>query len=147
MRYWDASAIMALLVRQESSTAMLTLLQHDPDIVTWWGSEVECYSAVMRLAREGMLDQAEAQVAEERLNQLRNSWHEVLPTETCRNQAKRMLRVHPLRAADALQLAAALVAADHDPSSIQVVSLDQRLNDAFYREGFALVTGIKGTEQ
>ena len=147
MRYWDASALVALLVRQESSAAMLTLLQHDPTIVTWWGSEVECYSAVMRLARDGMLDHAGAQAAEERLRQLRSSWHEVLPTETCRNQAKRMLRVHPLRAADALQLAAALVAADHDPSRMQVVSLDQRLNDAFYREGFLLVTGMKGSEQ
>ena len=49
-----------------------------------------------------------------------------------------MLRVHSLRAADSLQLAAALVAADHDPASLQVVSLDQRLNDALYQEGFLL---------
>ncbi|NLL82636.1 MAG: type II toxin-antitoxin system VapC family toxin [Lentisphaerae bacterium] len=120
---------------------MVTLLHHDPVIVTWWGSEVECYSALMRLVREGALDQVGAQAAEERLRLLRSSWHEVLPSETCRSQAKRMLRVHLLRAADSLQCAAALVAADHDPSRMQAVSLDQRLNDAFYSEGFVLVTG------
>lgn len=65
-------------------------------------------------------------------------WDEVEPSATCRRLAKRMLRVHSLRAADSLQLAAALVAADHDPASLQVVSLDQRLNDALYQEGFLL---------
>lgn len=139
MRYWDASALVTLLVKQESSAAMLALLLHDPEIITWWGSEVECYSAVMRLSREGVLDRAGTQVAMEHLSLLHGAWHEVLPTKTCRDLAKRMLRVHPLRAADSLQLAAALIAANHEPSRMQVVALDQRLNDAFYREGFVLV--------
>jgi predicted nucleic acid-binding protein len=50
-----------------------------------------------------------------------------------------MLRVHPLRAADALQLAAATVAAEHDPSSLELVCLDQRLSEAAGKEGFPLV--------
>ena len=49
------------------------------------------------------------------------------------------LRVHPLRAADALQLAAAFVAAERRPASLQVVTLDERLADAMRKEGFALV--------
>jgi hypothetical protein len=53
--------------------------------------------------------------------------------------ASRLLRVHPLRAADALQLAAALAAAKGDPSSLDVVCLDQRLSEAARREGFRVL--------
>jgi uncharacterized protein len=47
--------------------------------------------------------------------------------------------VHPLRAADALQLAAAVVAAERDPPSLEFVSLDDRLLEAASREGFRTV--------
>ena len=47
--------------------------------------------------------------------------------------------MHPLRAADALQLAAAFVAAERGPSSLQVVTLDERLADAMRKEGFVLI--------
>ena len=56
---------------------------------------------------------------------------EVLPAEAVREQAARLLRLHPLRAADALQLAAALVWADSPPptgtvSSPSLAACDQR---------------------
>jgi predicted nucleic acid-binding protein len=51
----------------------------------------------------------------------------------------RFLRVHRLRAADALQLAAAFTAAERRPVSLRVVTLDERLADAARKEGFALV--------
>ena len=47
--------------------------------------------------------------------------------------------MHPLRAADALQLAAAFIAAERRPVSLQVVTLDERLDDAMRKEGFALI--------
>jgi predicted nucleic acid-binding protein len=56
-----------------------------------------------------------------------------------REAAVRFLRVHPLRAADALQLAAAFVAAERRPSSLEVVTLDDRLAVAARKEGFALI--------
>ncbi|HXI12426.1 MAG TPA: hypothetical protein VNM92_07250 [Thermoanaerobaculia bacterium] len=74
-----------------------------------------------------------------RLSAMREDWSEVTPGSLVRDTARRLLRVHPLRAADALQLAAALVLADQDPSSVSVVSLDDRLRDAARREGFLLV--------
>ena len=46
---------------------------------------------------------------------------------------------HPLRTADALQLGAALVAADGDPQSLELVTLDRRLADAARREGFPVL--------
>ena len=39
--------------------------------------------------------------------ELSSGWHEVVPSSRVRSAAERLLRVHPLRAADSLQLAAA----------------------------------------
>ena len=136
MRYWDASGIVPLLVEQSHSREMEKLIEQDPDIVTWWGSSIECFSALMRLVREGRLNSSGAQAAERRLRELRKGWNEVLPTEACRRAAERMLRVHPLRAVDAQQLAAALIASDNESSMLEVVCLDQRLTEALRKEGF-----------
>jgi uncharacterized protein len=136
MKYWDASGIVPLLVRQTRTQALERLLAQDPAVVTWWGTPVECLSALMRLVREGRLSVADSRDAERRLHELRTGWDEVLPGEACRRTAERMLRVHALRAADAMQLAAALIAADHDPSRMEIVCLDQRLSEAAGREGF-----------
>jgi predicted nucleic acid-binding protein len=141
MRYWDSSAIVVLLVRQTASPRMECLLQDDPELFTWWGTPVECCSAIMRLAREGTLDRQGLRAAQDRLTELRQGWDEVLPGEACRRTAERLLRVHPLCAADAMQLAAALVAADHEPERLDVVCLDQRLADAARREGFTVLEG------
>jgi predicted nucleic acid-binding protein len=139
MKFWDASGIVPLLVRQGRTREMEHLLARDPAMVTWWGTPVECLSALMRMVREGRLADEDVRDAELRLHELRNGWDEVLPGEACRRTAERMLRVHPLRAADALQLAAALIAADHDPSRLEFVCLDQRLMAAARREGFTPV--------
>jgi hypothetical protein len=49
------------------------------------------------------------------------------------------LRVHDLRVADALQLAAALAAAEARPATLAVVCLDDRLGAAAEREGFPVL--------
>lgn len=92
-----------------------------------------------RLERENALDAKASQLAWERLAELACGWHEVEPGETVKESAKRFLRVHPLRAADALQLAAAFVAAEGRPRALPFVTLDERLADAARKEGFALV--------
>lgn len=67
------------------------------------------------------------------------SWHEIAPTDALRRSTERLLRVHALRAADSLHLAAALAAASQDPESIEFVCLDARLAGAARREGFAVL--------
>jgi predicted nucleic acid-binding protein len=74
-----------------------------------------------------------------RLDLLKEEWHELQATERARGIARRLLRVHPLRAADALQLAAALVGSEGDPTSIEMVTLDERLSEAAQKEGFTTV--------
>lgn len=139
MRFWDASAIVPLLMTEAATRPLQTLAAKDPAILVWWGTEVECASAISRLEREGALDEPTVTQAFHRLKQLAGAWHEVDPSDAVREAAVRFLRVHPLRAADSLQLAAAFVAAERRPASLEVITLDDRLALAARKEGFALV--------
>jgi len=118
---------------------MESVLRDDSVMLVWWATEVECGSALTRLEREGSLDSGELAVATRRLSDLKRAWHEVQPVENIRRVAQRLLRTHPLRAANSLQLAAALVASEDDPASMQVVCLDDRLIGAARREGLSVV--------
>ena len=139
MRYWDSSAIISLLVEEPESGGRAELLRQDPRVVTWWASRVECASALNRLCREMVLDEAGLSQALRNFESLLEACTEVLPSEEVRRRALRLLRIHPLRAADALQLAAALAAAREDPSSLPLVTSDERLRQAAAREGFKIL--------
>jgi uncharacterized protein len=139
VKFWDASAIVPLLVAERTTGRLQAIAQRDPDMLAWWGSAVECASALARLERDATLDAKSAELAFRRLTQIADTWHEIQPSELVREHAVRFLRVHPLRAADALQLAAAFIAAERRPVSLQVVTLDERLADAMRKEGFALI--------
>ena len=75
----------------------------------------------------------------DQLGLLAAAWLEIEPLEQVRKRAMRLLRIHRLRAADALQLAAALTAADEDPKRLDLVSSDDRLLQAARREGFTVM--------
>lgn len=137
MKFWDASAIVPLLVAEESTRRLQALAAKDSAMLVWWGSAVECISALARLERDGAL--SSPTLALQRLQQLSAGWHEIDPSDEIRETAARFLRVHPLRAADALQLAAAFAAAERRPASLEIVTLDDRLADAARKEGFALL--------
>lgn len=139
MRFWDASAIVPLLMTEPTTRTVQALAARDPAMLVWWASEVECASAVARLEREGALDESAVTQAFDRLKHLANGWHVVDPSDSIREAAVRFLRVHPLRAADALQLGAAFIAAERRPSSLDVVTLDDRLAAAGRKEGFVVI--------
>lgn len=139
MKFWDASAIVPLLMAEPATGTVQALASKDPAILVWWTTEVECASAIARLERDGLLATSAATEAFDRLKQLAGAWHEVDPSDAVREAAVRFLRVHPLRAADALQLAAAFIAAERRPSSLEVITLDDRLATAARKEGFVLI--------
>lgn len=136
MKFWDSSAVVGLLVEESDQKRAHAWLEQDASMLVWWATPVECVSAIARRERDGSLDSAATRVALARLRALSEQWHEIVPTAALRTIAERILRVHPLRAADALQLAAAVVAAEQDPPSLEFVSLDDRLNEAAMKEGF-----------
>jgi uncharacterized protein len=124
----------------ETATAGLeAALDDDPTMLVWWASEVECESAISRLERDDELSEASALHARERLNALAAQWNEIQPVHGIRATARRLLRTHRLRAADSLQLAAALTASEGDPASIETVVLDTRLTEAARREGLTVL--------
>lgn len=113
----------------------------DDEIVVWWATRVECASAIARLRRTGELTTADEGPALEALNRLAGLWHEVDPSDRVRTQAAVLLRRHPLRAADALQLAAAVDWAGSDPTGRSFVTFDARLAAAAALEGFTVIGG------
>jgi predicted nucleic acid-binding protein len=139
MRFWDASAVVPLLVAEVHTSQMQSLAAADPVMVVWWATEVECASALARLARDGALDEESEVQSFERLRRIANGWHEVDAADQVREAAVRFLRVHPLRSADALQLAAGFVLADRRPSGLEFVTLDDRLAVAARKEGFVVI--------
>jgi uncharacterized protein len=139
MKFWDASAIVPLIVGEATTQGLQALAARDPVMLVWWATEIECASAVARLERDAALDAAAAVEAFDRLKRIAEAWHEVEPGDGVREAAVRFLRVHPLRAADAAQLGAAFVAAERRPSALEVVTLDDRLAVAARKEGFRLI--------
>jgi len=136
VKFWDSSAVIPLLVPEAMSGPVQKLYADDPAIAASWATEIECTSAIARRQRLGQLPEAVAAEAFVRLKALRDGWHEVEPGEELRESAKRLLRVHDLRTANALQLAAAVYVAEARPSTLEFVSLDDRLLAAARREGF-----------
>jgi hypothetical protein len=139
VKFWDASAIVPLLVAEESTGRLQALAAKDSGMLVWWGSAVECISALARLERDGALNARAMTLALQLLHKLSAGWHEVDPSDEIRETAARFLRVHALRAADALQLAAAFAAAERRPASLEIVTLDERLANAARKEGFGVL--------
>jgi len=137
VRFWDSSAIVPLLLRQPRTSDVVAVLDEDDELVVWWGSVVECVSAVARLRREGVLDVGAESTVLALLRDLSGSCYEIRPSEELRSTAVRLLRTHRLRTADALQLAAAL-AWSGTPQGEVFVTLDDRLGTAAQLEGFTV---------
>src|SRR5262245_38725764 len=105
-------------------------------MVLWTLTSVEVVSAFRRLVREQALEEAGARVAERRLDRLVQTCHMVVDVPGVKRLATRLLRVHSLRAFDALQLGAALLWVEGHPGGRTLHTLDRRLGDAAEREGF-----------
>ena len=140
MRFWDASAVAPLLFEDRATELVRGWLGEDPDMVLWGLTRLELVSAIERRAREGLLRPAERGAALIRAERLASDAHEVADLAAVRVRAVPLLARHPLRAADAAQLGAALLVADPDPFSLTMVVLDHRLAEAAEREGLGVLT-------
>jgi predicted nucleic acid-binding protein len=136
VRFWDSSALVPLVIQQPGSKQADVWFAADARIALWTLSIVEVASALWRLEREGVLDEAAARAAEARALELAAASHTVVDVDGTKALAQRLLRVHPLRAADALQLAAAVVWAGGQPQGKTLLTFDERLASAARREGF-----------
>jgi uncharacterized protein len=141
MKFWDSSAIIPLCLQEAISETLRRLAEVDQDIIVWWATPIECISALARRKRRGVFPVEAEEKARHILSQLLAEWSEVLPTPLVRQRAERLIGIHPLRAADAFQLAAALIWAEENPHGLSFVCLDQNLREAARKEGFTLLPG------
>lgn len=138
MNFWDSSAVLGLLIHEVPSWKLWELFRRDPGMVLWWATPVECVSALTRFEREGRPARTALDQAWAGLRRLQATAHQVQPAEEVRSLAEGLLLKHPLRAADALQLAAGLLWSEERPRRAGFVALDHRLRTAAAREGFQL---------
>jgi len=136
MKFWDSSALVPLLVKEKETRYCMKTLSDDQEMLVWCLSKVEVISALCRRLRERVFGEEEFQKAKRHLNDLMERAYEVHAIEKVRARALRLLEVHPLRAGDACQLAAALVATQEDPHRLAVLCFDQNLRNAALKEGF-----------
>jgi predicted nucleic acid-binding protein len=142
VKFWDASALVPTFLDEISTQQVRSWQLSDPGVTIWMMTVVEVMSAIARkqrerpdlveLCKQAMFDVRDAAV----------TWVQIEDAAAARHHAERIVVDHPLRAADALQLGAALVAADGDPQSLELVTLDRRLAEAARREGFP-VLGVR----
>lgn len=137
--FWDTSGIVPLCCYQpQSSQANQTARRYGKQIV-WWATSIEAVSALHRLMQEGSLTAEQRNQAFYRLDYLRRRWSEIQPTEELRHQAEGLLGPHKLRAADALQLAAALVWCSNHARGRYFIGADNDLSRAAEAEGFSVI--------
>lgn len=134
--FWDTSGLILLATTQRDSRRAHTIRRGTGPIVLWWGSRVEASSALARLAREGALDADRVAEAEARMEALERGSMLIQPSEAVRERARLLVHAHPLRAGDALQLAAALLAVGNRPAGRVLVTFDVRLASVARAVGF-----------
>jgi len=140
VRYWDASALVPLVVVEPETERVRSWLIEDEHVVTWAWTLTEIASAVERRAREGSLLRPQRREALDRIGSLAQSWDEVTDVLAVRSRANALLARHPLRAADAGQLGAALLVQEQLAGTLSFVCLDQRLSLAAERESLRVVS-------
>jgi len=139
VRFWDSSALIPVFLVERTSDWARKVMNSDPGVIVWALTRVELMSAIERRRREDPDLSARLSDARSEVQKTCNIWIEIAMIETVREHAESVLAAHPLRAADALQLGAALVAAAGNPETLQFVTLDRRLAVAAEREGFPVL--------
>jgi hypothetical protein len=138
VKYWDSSALLPLILDEKQTPAIKRLYEDDPALTVWCLTDVEIGAAVSRRVREGLTEDRADRVHGD-WTILARRWRPITSLDTVASRALRLVRTHPLRAPDALQLAAALVACGERPEALPFVCLDDRLRDAARREGFPVL--------
>ncbi|HEV8307488.1 MAG TPA: type II toxin-antitoxin system VapC family toxin [Methylomirabilota bacterium] len=139
MRFWDSSALVALFVAERGTRHAETWLREDPVVVVWTLTRVEVLSALARRRRAEPVAARRLTAARREFLDAWERWSEITAVEIVRRHAERVVESHPLRAADALQIGAAIVAAEDDVPAFEFVTLDTDQAIAAEREGFRVL--------
>ena len=135
--FWDSSALVPLCVNQAFTPQSLSL-ERKYKIAVWWSTHVEIVSALAQLLRQHKLTANDFAHAKNQAEHLANIWLTVAPSAKIASQARVHLESYSLRAADALQLAAAMEWCEGQPDGKIFLTFDARLREAARSVGFTL---------
>jgi predicted nucleic acid-binding protein len=114
-------------------------MAEDNEVVVWTLTRIEILSTLARLRREARRGAAEVPIWRRVLLDAWERWTEISAVDLVRSQAERLVERYPLRAADALQIGAGLIASRGDAGGLEFVTLDRAQADAAAREGFRVL--------
>jgi predicted nucleic acid-binding protein len=137
MRYFDASALAKRYVREKGSLKVRRLLASDLPVTSRY-SGVEIASALARLVREGAITDEQGERALAAFNEDLTAMMVVELTPAIVTRAQALVRRHPLRAGDAVQLASCLELRDELGEPMTMVAFDGRLAAAARKERLRL---------
>lgn len=135
--FWDASVLVPLCVNQDP-TPQAFRFRSKYQTAVWWATHVEIASALVRLLRQQKITPSGYAHALLQAEGLANLWRVVEPSAKVARDARALLELYPLRAADALQLAAAMAWCEGKPKGKIFLTFDQRLHEAAGQAGFTL---------
>jgi predicted nucleic acid-binding protein len=135
LAFWDTSALVPLCAHQDI-TPRVVALYRIYGVVVWWTTPVEIASALRRLVRMKQLEPDEWATSRRLAEDLAESWRVVQPSNSLRDRASQLVERYDLKAADALQLAAALEWGENIPQGKVFIAADQRLREAAVLSGF-----------
>jgi|ERR1022692_3899402 predicted nucleic acid-binding protein len=133
--FWDASALVPLCVHQNITPSVVSLYRSYQAVV-WWATPVEIASALARLLRTREIDSGEWAKARHVAVALADEWTVVQPSNALRSNAAQLVDRYDLKAADAMQLAAALEWCESIPEDRVFLTSDHKLREAATLSGF-----------
>ena len=139
MRFWDTSALLPLVVAERGTPRVERWIRSDPHVLVWTLTRVELLSALARRRRDDPGAARALAGARREVLAAWERWSEVTAVDVVRRHAERVVETYPLRAADALQIGAALVASEERPGTMEFVTFDRVQADAAGREGFRVL--------
>jgi predicted nucleic acid-binding protein len=141
VKFWDSSALVPLIVDEPASAELGRFLVDDPDFLVWTLTSVELLSMLGRLGRVASgLDDLIPGLRSDALGLLDRAII-VSDVDGVRRRAERLVGVHPLAAADAMQLGAAIIASGDRPKTLPFITMDRQLARCAQLEGFQVSPG------
>jgi predicted nucleic acid-binding protein len=139
LRYWDSSALIPLLLTEPRTPEILEIYRQDPAMAVWCLTPYEIWAAIARRRKEGRLRSPDIRTLRVRLSALARDWTVIRDPDAIGKTAYRILDVHGLGPAQAIQISAALAIVGGSADEIPFVTLDDRVAQAAIAEGLSIM--------
>lgn len=138
MKFWDTSALVPLITKEERTPDCQRIIGTDRNVAVSFITPLELTSTIWKRGRR-WIDQAAFRRSLFKIAEFESNWTNVDDAEDILKLARQLITLYVLRSSDAIQLAAALHLVDDHPEDLPFVSLDNDLRRAARSEGFAVL--------